>query len=1396
LIVLLLTSALLVSTVSVVAPPRKAYAGALSVVFSPTSGRYGNATTFVASGATVADGTTCSFSGAPTSVVTSFQGKVYGGKAYGSFVVGTGPSGAGGAAYHVTITCGVDAGTADFTVNPSITISPWVGLAGNTVSVAVYGLPSDTVGPCTITSSGATQVVASSPQSCSLGSGTATGTFTVNSAASDGTYTIYVNYSGGSTSGTYKKVTTPNVLISMYPTSAPPGWGTVSITGGGFNKPAGARSCSFNSTHAGILPPADMVSKTCTISADGTLTAGFVVASSAVGGVDTGTIYINDASTTGGPFLVGTFWVNATASHIPSITPSMSGVAGNIRSISNPTVTKLSRLDAGACSISSIPTMLISSPFCVIDNSGNILNATFVVSSLAPGQNYNVTVTGSHGDTASLGAGLFAVTPAVTVNPTRGSPPVASLPGTTVTVSGTGFKTDTDGCKLNSTSPPPHRPDIVGSSYSCTVTGSTGVLSATFVVLAGALNYTSAYQLQVNGTRSGVMNEASPLYAPFYVVPRIVLNPTSGVSGQTIAVLGTGFNSSTPASAANCRFIQAWQAGFLVPSPFSASSCTVSTTGTVTGSFTVAPTLANGVYTILVAGISSSKYDNATATFTKGVPVTLTISPSSGFTGTGPVSVTGTFTSADAGACTIVAPAGSNLFSGVPSPTCTISSSGALTASFTVSTTAQGGTWAVQVYGAGGGFATGNFGVTPKMTLTPASGESFAAITITGSGFSAADAGAGCATTLFSTPPGLLSGVSCSISATTFQMTGSFSVAGIPPLPGSYTVTFPSSLGPVSAPTFTKSASAFTLLPNYGPVGTVVSVHATGFPVGDVSPCSITAVPDIIGSMTCTVSGGVVDGSFTVKSGSVPGISSVKVTTTPSGTFKSAPFQVNPTISLSPSSGGAGTLVTISGSNFAAGDSGCAITSSPIGLISGPSCVVVGGVMSGLFTVASASSGNYTVYVTGTTGDAGQAKFSAPLAPTLTLSPISGPSGTPVNASGSHFLGAICTMTSTPSGLFTSASCSLSGGILSGGFTVAPGASGAYTVTAMSNLGPLDSATFPFTATGTTTTTTTATSSTTVASFTMSASPGTLTINPGGVGTTTITVQSIGGFNSPVTLAVPTLPSGVSGVLSTNPVTPPAGSSVTSVLTLAVSSAAPGGTTVIAVTGTAGTLTGSASVMLIIPTTTGTTSTTSTATITTATGPWVPPKCVIATATFGSEVSPAVQFLRNFRDRLVLSTTAGSAFMQVFNAWYYSFSPSVAQFIASNDPIRAPIRVMLYPLLGVLGLGSLVYSLFSATPEFAIVVAGLVASSLIGLVYLTLPAMLAVKRLSKRKAISVSIIGKGSLALLVTALAMLAAGELAGSFVLLAIGSSVLVLTCIVTVPVLAALAILRPIQK
>jgi hypothetical protein len=152
--------------------------------------------------------------------------------------------------------------------------------------------------------------------------------------------------------------------------------------------------------------------------------------------------------------------------------------------------------------------------------------------------------------------------------------------------------------------------------------------------------------------------------------------------------------------------------------------------------------------------------------------------------------------------------------------------------------------------------------------------------------------------------------------------------------------------------------------------------------------------------------------------------------------------------------------------------------------------------------------------------------------------------------------------------------------------------------------------------------------------------------------------------------------------------------------------------------------------------------------------------------------------------------------MQVFNAWYYSFSPSVAQFIASNDPIRAPIRVFLYPLLGVLSVSAFTYSLFSATPESGIVMAGLVASSLIGLTYFTVPALIGMQALLRKRRISAKILGKASLASLAIALTLLTVGEVAGSFLMLAAASSAVVLTCVIAVPVLVSVVILHPSPK
>jgi hypothetical protein len=78
--------------------------------------------------------------------------------------------------------------------------------------------------------------------------------------------------------------------------------------------------------------------------------------------------------------------------------------------------------------------------------------------------------------------------------------------------------------------------------------------------------------------------------------------------------------------------------------------------------------------------------------------------------------------------------------------------------------------------------------------------------------------------------------------------------------------------------------------------------------------------------------------------------------------------------------------------------------------------------------------------------------------------------------------------------------------------------------------------------------------------------------------------------------------------------------------------------------------------------------------------------CLIATATFGSELAPQVQFLREIRDNTVLSTTSGASFMTAFNEFYYSFSPTVADLERQNPVFKETVKVAITPLLSSLSL--------------------------------------------------------------------------------------------------------------
>ena len=78
--------------------------------------------------------------------------------------------------------------------------------------------------------------------------------------------------------------------------------------------------------------------------------------------------------------------------------------------------------------------------------------------------------------------------------------------------------------------------------------------------------------------------------------------------------------------------------------------------------------------------------------------------------------------------------------------------------------------------------------------------------------------------------------------------------------------------------------------------------------------------------------------------------------------------------------------------------------------------------------------------------------------------------------------------------------------------------------------------------------------------------------------------------------------------------------------------------------------------------------------------------CLIATAAFGSELAPQVQFLREIRDNTVLNTQSGTSFMMGFNQFYYSFSPIIADWERENPVFKEAVKVTITPLLMSLSL--------------------------------------------------------------------------------------------------------------
>lgn len=125
--------------------------------------------------------------------------------------------------------------------------------------------------------------------------------------------------------------------------------------------------------------------------------------------------------------------------------------------------------------------------------------------------------------------------------------------------------------------------------------------------------------------------------------------------------------------------------------------------------------------------------------------------------------------------------------------------------------------------------------------------------------------------------------------------------------------------------------------------------------------------------------------------------------------------------------------------------------------------------------------------------------------------------------------------------------------------------------------------------------------------------------------------------------------------------------------------------------------------------------------------------CPVSYVTNGNRLQPYADSLRNFRNK-VQNTTAGRTFLTTFNSWYYSWAPSVAYSAATNPYAYTTIQAAVIPLLGIFYASYYSYGFVAPlSTEAAAITAGLVAASLIGLVYVA-PIAYLTSRILRRHA--------------------------------------------------------------
>ena len=359
--------------------------------------------------------------------------------------------------------------------------------------------------------------------------------------------------------------------------------------------------------------------------------------------------------------------------------------------------------------------------------------------------------------------------------------PTLAQPGASVTVTGTGF------------SP-------LGVTATVTLNG-LPLISGITVEPTGSFSASGTVpSTAVTGTLVATDGAGKSASTAFTVTPTLVLTPTSGLPGSTVAVTGSGWG----AAAVTLTFAGA----SVVTTPATITP----TSGLISATFTV-PSSGAGSTPGVKAVVASQGATTATANFTVSARA-LTITPNSGAIGTTVVIIGSTLspsaTITMGGPVTVLSPSGAITTdsTGTMVPVTARINSGATLGANTITATDPAKT-------AAGVFTV----VAPKLSVSPTSGPRNSVVTFTGTGW----------------VPNVQVTITLAGGSvlTTPDATGSFQA--ILTVPEAASNTLPNTATATdglntATTTFTVPPAAITVTPDAGAAGTTVTVSGTGFP--------------------------------------------------------------------------------------------------------------------------------------------------------------------------------------------------------------------------------------------------------------------------------------------------------------------------------------------------------------------------------------------------------------------------------------------------------------------------------------------------------------------------------------------------------------------------------------